>query len=86
MKKRAFWIHFSETPLRIEGLDVISKNYLLMKPHYGNLLWLHAIITDVELMPNEKTQFNMCDNCNKFVETCFMGRLDNLALFEKKMF
>jgi len=68
----------------IAGLGVIGKNYLLTNPQYGNLLWFSAVLTDAELMPDEKAQSTMCDNCNKCVEACPAGALDDLASFGKK--
>jgi epoxyqueuosine reductase QueG len=68
----------------IAGLGVIGKNYLLTNPQYGNLLWLSAVLTDAEIMPDEKAQSTMCDNCNKCVEACPAGALDDLASFGKK--
>jgi epoxyqueuosine reductase QueG len=68
----------------IAGLGVIGKNYLLTNPHYGNLLWLSAVLSDAELVPDEKVQSTMCENCNICVEACPAGALDNLAAFGKK--
>ena len=68
----------------IAGLGVIGKNYLLTNPQYGNLLWLSAVLTDAELMPDEKVQSTMCDNCNKCVEACPVGALNDIASFGKK--
>lgn len=68
----------------IAGLGVIGKNYLLTNPQYGNLLWFSAVLTDAELKPDEKAEFTMCDNCNKCVEACPAGALDNLASFGRK--
>jgi len=68
----------------IAGLGVIGKNYLLTNPQYGNLLWLSAVVTDAELMPDEKVQSAMCDNCNKCVEACPVGALNDLASFGRK--
>lgn len=69
----------------IAGLGVIGKNYLLTNPQYGNLLWLSAVLTDAELVPDEKAQFTtMCSNCNKCVESCPVGALDDLSSFGKK--
>jgi len=68
----------------IAGLGVIGKNYLLTNPQYGNLLWFSAVLTDAELMPDEKAGSVMCANCNKCVEACPAGALDDLASFGKK--
>ncbi len=69
----------------LAGLGVIGKNYLLTNPEYGNLLWFSAVLTDAELMPDEKVQFTtMCDNCNICVEACPAGALDDLTSFGKK--
>ncbi len=80
--------HFGYISLKhaaeIAGLGVIGKNYLLTNPQYGNLLWLSAVLTDAELMPDEKAKFTMCDNCNKCVEACPKRALDDLASFGKK--
>ena len=68
----------------IAGLGVIGKNYLLTNPQYGNLLWFSAVLTDAELMPDEKAVSDMCGSCNKCVEACPAGALDDLTLFGKK--
>ena len=68
----------------IAGMGVIGKNYLLTNPQYGNLLWLSAVLTDAELMPDEKAEPTMCNNCNKCVEACPAGALDDIASFDKK--
>lgn len=68
----------------IAGLGVIGKNYLLTNPQYGNLLWLSAVLTDAELVPDEKTAAPMCGNCNKCVEACPAGALNDLSVFGKK--
>jgi epoxyqueuosine reductase QueG len=68
----------------IAGLGIIGKNYLLTNPQYGNLLWFSAVLSDAELTPDKKAQSSMCDNCNKCVEACPVGALDNLASFGRK--
>ena len=68
----------------IAGLGVIGKNYLLTNPQYGNLLWLSAVLVDIELKPDKKIQLNMCKNCNKCVDSCPVGALDDIASFGKK--
>jgi epoxyqueuosine reductase QueG len=68
----------------LAGLGLINRNYLLTNPQYGNLLWFSAVLTDADLVPDEKAQYKICDNCNKCVETCPTGALDNPALFGNK--
>jgi epoxyqueuosine reductase QueG len=79
--------HFGHISLKhaaeLAGIGVISRNYLLTSPEYGNLLWLSAVLTDADLAPDAKIQANFCDNCNKCVEICPSGALDNPALFER---
>lgn len=70
---------------QIAGLGVIGKNYLLTNPQYGNLLWLSAVLTDAELKPDESVRSAMmCDNCNRCVEACPVGALNDLASFGRK--
>lgn len=68
----------------LAGLGIIGKNYLLTNPKFGNLLWLSAVLTNADLAPDEKAQYRICDNCNKCVEACPSGALNNLAFFDKK--
>ena len=68
----------------LAGLGLINRNYLLTNPQYGNLLWLSAVLTDADLIPDKKAQYKICDNCNKCVETCPSEALDDPALFGKK--
>jgi len=66
------------------GLGLINRNYLLTNSQYGNLLWLSAVLTDADLIPDEKAQYKICDNCNKCVEVCPSGALNNLSRFGRK--
>jgi epoxyqueuosine reductase QueG len=68
----------------LAGLGLINRNYLLTNDRFGNLLWFSAVLTDADLIPDKKAQYKICDNCNKCVETCPSGALDNPALFGKK--
>jgi epoxyqueuosine reductase QueG len=68
----------------LAGLGLLTRNYLRTNPKYGNLIWLSAVLTDADLIPDKRIQTNICDNCNKCVEACPMGSLDDLARFGKK--
>ena len=68
----------------LAGLGIITKNYLLTNPEYGNLLWFSAILTDLKLNPDGKLQDDFCKDCNKCVETCPSNSLEDIDLFKKK--
>ncbi|MDR2855419.1 MAG: hypothetical protein LBV40_04615, partial [Methanomicrobiales archaeon] len=38
----------------LAGLGVITRNYLLTNPEYGNLLWFSAVLTDADLLPDKR--------------------------------
>ena len=68
----------------LAGLGIINRNFLLTNPEYGNLLWLSAVLTDAALIPDEKAQYTVCDNCNKCVDVCPSKALDNPDSFGYK--
>lgn len=68
----------------LAGLGVLGRNCLLISPQYGTMLWLSAVLTDAELPPDPKARFEICDGCNKCVEACPMGALDDPASFGRK--
>ena len=80
--------HFGHISLKhaaeLAGIGLINRNYLLTNPQYGNLLWLSAVLTNADLIPDKKAQYKTCDNCNKCVEMCPVGALDDPDLFGKK--
>lgn len=77
-----FYGHISlKHAAELAGLGIIARNYLLTNPRYGNLLWLSAVLTDADLSPDKKSQFNVCDACDKCVAVCPSGALDNPDLF-----
>ena len=68
----------------LAGLGRITRNYLLTNPEYGNLIWLSAVLTDAELVPDKPVEYEFCDSCNKCVEACPSGALDDPDAFGKK--
>jgi epoxyqueuosine reductase QueG len=63
------------------GLGQINRNYYLTNSQYGNLLWLSAVLTDADLIPDKKVEYNLCENCNICVEACPVGALDDPTAF-----
>ena len=80
--------HFGHISLKhaaeLAGLGVINRNYLLTNQSHGNLLWFSAVLTNADLIPDKKAEYKVCDNCNKCVEICPTGALDNPNSFEPK--
>jgi len=68
----------------LAGLGIINRNYLLTNPQYGNLLWFSAVLTDAQLEADEPAHYTVCDNCNRCVEMCPSGALDNPEQFGQK--
>lgn len=64
---------------QLAGLGRIGKNYLLNNPEYGNLLWFSAVLTDAELPPDPKAQYDFCGGCNRCTEACPAKALDEFA-------
>ncbi len=66
------------------GLGVITRNYLLTNPEYGNRLWLSAVLTDAELEADKKLSLDYCKDCDICVKACPSGALDNAGTVVKK--
>ncbi|MCL2143104.1 MAG: hypothetical protein FWH44_02450 [Methanomassiliicoccaceae archaeon] len=66
------------------GLGVIGRNYLLINPEHGNLLWFSAVLTDASLEPDRKVHYSVCADCSKCVEICPSKALDDPGRFGKK--
>lgn len=57
------------------GLGEIGKNNLLLTPEFGPHQRLCAIITEAELEPDPRQDFDLCKGCSKCVEACPSGAL-----------
>jgi epoxyqueuosine reductase QueG len=68
----------------LAGLGVIGRNYLLTNSEHGNLFWFSAVLTDADLVPDKRTNYTICDNCNKCVKACPSKALENSASFGHK--
>ena len=53
------------------GMGVIGRNTLLITPEFGNMVWLHAIITEAELTPDPLLKNTYCtDACHLCLDAC----------------
>ena len=76
-RKESFGLISLKHAAELAGLGVIGRNYLLTNPKYGNLLWLSAVLTDADLIPDKKCEYNFCDSCDICIEACPSGALDD---------
>ena len=51
----------------------IGKNNLLLTPEFGPHQRLCAIITEAELEPDPRQDFDLCKGCNKCMRACPAG-------------
>ena len=67
------------------GLGVIGKNTLLITPHYGNMIWLGAIIASIELEQDRIIEKNPCiGECKLCIENCPVNALDGSKFMNQK--
>lgn len=66
------------------GLGVIGKNTLLITPEYGNMVWLHAILTELELEPDPKLTRDYCKDCDLCIKACPVDALGDPAMAQTK--
>lgn len=53
------------------GLGIIGRNSLLINPNYGNMVYIGAILVDVELEQDKLVEdFSCIPNCNKCINIC----------------
>lgn len=65
------------------GMGYVGKNYLLANREFGNRLWLGAVLTDLELVPDPPYPEDLCHECGICVEECPSGALST-ELFGQK--
>lgn len=56
------------------GLGTIGRHSLIITPEFGSMVWLGAVLTEIELEP-DRIKENLCNDCNLCVEICPAGAL-----------
>jgi len=65
------------------GLGSLGKNTLFISKHYGNMVILGAILTNLTL-PSDMVSENICiTNCNKCAESCPVQAIANGTVNQK---
>ena len=68
----------------LAGLGKIGKNTLLINETYGNMIWLSAVLTSAELVPDPLAQYESCiSNCSVCLESCPIQALDGVSINQK---
>lgn len=69
----------------LAGLGVIGKNTLLITPEFGNMVWLGAVITSLELEPDPILEKNPCHkNCKICIDNCPVKALDGSKFMDQQ--
>lgn len=58
------------------GMGTFGRHNLVVHPRFGTRIGLTAIITDLEMEPNEKIKEDLCLHCDLCVKNCPGGALD----------
>lgn len=61
------------------GLGTIGRHSLLITPEFGSMVWLGAVLCELELEP-DALKASICDDCNRCVEVCPVGALKEREL------
>lgn len=65
------------------GLGQLGKNTLFLNSHYGNMLILGAVLTELDL-PSDPPAENICiENCSLCINNCPVNALDSITVNQK---
>jgi epoxyqueuosine reductase QueG len=65
------------------GLGTLGKSTLLLNEHFGNMLTLGAILTDLDL-PSDELAKNICiEDCKRCIDSCPVGAISNNGVNQK---
>lgn len=67
------------------GLGKMGKNTLLINDRFGNMLWLGAVLVNLELEPDPLADYDGCiPGCRICLEACPAQALDGVTIVQKK--
>lgn len=69
---------------QLAGVGCIGKNTLLVNESFGNRLWLGAVLTDMELEPDQPAKSLCPQNCRICLDACPQGALDGTTIDQKR--
>lgn len=68
----------------LAGLGQIGKNTLLINKNYGNMMWLGAVLTSIQLEADEIICDQYCDEeCRLCIDSCPESALDGKTINQK---
>ena len=68
----------------LAGLGVLGKNTLLINERYGNMIWLGAVLLDVDLKPDPMPSASSCpDRCRVCLDSCPQNALNGITIDQK---
>jgi epoxyqueuosine reductase QueG len=60
----------------LAGLGKMGKNTLVVNDRYGNMIWLGAVVTSMELVADEPAAYTPCrPSCRLCIQSCPAGAL-----------
>jgi len=65
------------------GLGTIGKSTLLLNKHYGNMLALGVILTDLDLLSDPVSQSICIDDCHECEDNCPVAAIENGVVNQK---
>ncbi len=66
------------------GLGKMGKNTLLINEHFGNMLWLGAVLTDLELESDHMADYEACiPGCQLCIDSCPGQALDGTTIIQQ---
>jgi epoxyqueuosine reductase len=69
---------------RLAGLGEIGKNTLLINDQYGNMIWLGAVLTSMEMEADKVLQEKYCPSgCTICLDACPQKALDGVTIDQK---